>query len=50
MVDIEIEEDRITIEDGSTKLSLQGVISRRHAVMLVGLILALLGIYEFDGL
>ena len=47
-MDIEIEEDKITIEEGDTKISLQGVLSKKHAIILVGLILALLGIKEFD--
>tara|TARA_R110000824_G_C15180082_1_gene673685 strand:- start:1143 stop:1295 length:153 start_codon:yes stop_codon:yes gene_type:complete len=47
-LDIEIEEDKITIEEGDTKISLQGVLSKKHAIILVGLILALLGIKEFD--
>lgn len=47
-LDIDIKEDEIIIQDGSTKLSLQGVISKKHAIILVGLILAILGIQEFS--
>jgi len=47
-VDIDIEEDKIVIQDGDTKLSLQGVLSKKHAIILVSLILALLGVKEFQ--
>ena len=47
-MDIDIEEDKIVIQDGNTKLSLQGVLSKKHALLLITLILGLLGISEFD--
>lgn len=47
-MDIDIEEDKIVIQDGDTKLSLEGVLSKKHAIMLIGLVLAILGINEFD--
>lgn len=47
-MDIDIEEDKIVIQDGDTKLSLQGVLSKKHALLLITLILGLLGISEFD--
>ena len=47
MVEIEIEEESIEISDGETRLKLTGVLSHRHAVILVGLVLGILGIKEF---
>ena len=47
-MDIDIEEDKIVIQDGNTKLSLEGVLSKKHALLLITLILGLLGISEFD--
>ena len=49
MVDIEIEPESIEITDGQTRLKLTGVLSHRHAVLLVGLVLGILGIKEFAG-
>lgn len=47
MVEIEIEEESIEITDGETRLKLTGVLSHRHAVILVGLVLGILGLKEF---
>ena len=47
MVDIEIEPEAIEITDGDTRLKLTGVLSSRHAVILVGLVLGILGRKEF---
>ena len=47
-MDIEIEEDEIIIQDGETTLSIKGVLSRKHAIILVGLIIGILGIKDFD--
>ena len=46
-MDIEIEDESIEITDGETRLKLTGVLSHRHAVILVGLILGILGLKEF---
>jgi len=40
---IEIDEDRIHVEAGGTRLTVTGVLSTRHAQILVLLILAMLG-------
>ena len=48
LVDIDIEEDKIIIQDGETTLSIKGVLSRKHAIILVGLIIGILGIKDFD--
>ena len=40
-MDIEIEEDKIVIQDGETKLSIIGVLSKKHAIILVSLIIAI---------
>ena len=47
-MDIEIEPESITIEEGETKIQISGILSKKHAIILVGLILALLGIKEFN--
>ena len=47
MVEIEIEDESIEITDGETRLKLTGVLSHRHAILLVGLILGILGLKEF---
>jgi len=47
-VDIEIEEDKVVIESGDTKVQIKGVLSKKHGIILVSLILAILGIKEFD--
>ena len=46
-MDIEIEEDKVIIESGETKISVSGILSKKHAIILVSLILAILGIKEF---
>ena len=48
IMDIDIEEDKIIIQDGETTLSIKGVISRKYAIILVGLIIGILGIKDFD--
>ena len=48
IMDIEIEEDKVIIESGDTKLQIKGIISKKHAIILVSLILAILGIQEFN--
>jgi hypothetical protein len=40
---IEVEEDRIHVEAGGTRLTVTGVLSTRHAQILVLMILAMLG-------
>jgi len=47
-LDIEIEEDKVIIESGDTKLQIEGIISKKHGIILVSLILAILGIKEFN--
>tara|TARA_R110002124_G_scaffold286551_1_gene467810 strand:+ start:524 stop:676 length:153 start_codon:yes stop_codon:yes gene_type:complete len=47
-MDIEIEEDKVIIESGETKLQIKGIISKKHGIILVSLILAILGIQEFQ--
>tara|TARA_R110000822_G_C15007731_1_gene461568 strand:- start:304 stop:456 length:153 start_codon:yes stop_codon:yes gene_type:complete len=47
-LDIEIEEDKVIIESGDTKIQVKGVLSKKHGIILVSLILAILGIKEFD--
>ena len=47
-MDIEIEEDKVIIESGDTKISVSGILGKKHAIILVSLILAILGIKEFD--
>ena len=47
-VDIEIEEDKVVIESGETKVQIKGILSKKHAVILVSAILAILGIKEFN--
>ena len=46
-MDIEIEEDKVIIESGDTKIQVKGVLSKKHGIILVSLILAILGIQEF---
>ena len=47
-MDIEIEEDKVVIESGDTKIQVSGILSKKHAIILVGLVMAILGIKEFD--
>ena len=47
-LDIEIEEDKVIIESGDTKISVSGILSKKHAIILVSLIITILGIKEFD--
>ena len=47
-MDIEIDEDKVVIESGETKISVSGILSKKHAIILVGLVMAILGIKEFD--
>ena len=46
-MDIEIEEDKVIIESGDTKIQVKGVLSKKHGIILVSLILAILGMQEF---
>ena len=46
-VDIEIDEEKVIIQDGDTKLQITGVLSKKHAIILVSLIIAILGLKEF---
>ena len=44
---ISIEDDKIDLELGGTRLTISGIISKRHALILVILILGMLG-YNWD--
>ena len=48
MVDIDISEEKVIIEADGSKVEIKGILSKKHAVILVGLILAILGINEFN--
>ena len=48
MMDIDIEEEKIVIQSGETKIQVKGILSKKHALILVSLILAILGIKEFN--
>ncbi len=47
-LDIDIEPEKVTIEADGSKVTVSGILSKKHAVILVSLILAILGIKEFD--
>ncbi len=47
-MDIDIDEESVTIQSGDTKIQVKGVLSKKHGIILVSLILAILGIKEFD--
>jgi|TARA_R110001592_G_scaffold318647_2_gene595870 hypothetical protein len=47
-MDIEIDEESVKIEADGSKVEIKGILSKRHALILVSLILAILGIKEFD--
>jgi hypothetical protein len=47
-MDIEIDEESVTIEADGSKVIVSGILSKKHAVILVGLVLAILGIKEFN--
>jgi hypothetical protein len=48
IMDIEIDEESVKIEaDGST-VEIKGILTKKHAIILISLILGLLGISEFD--
>ena len=40
---IEISEEEVKLQFGGTKLTISGILSKRHAQILIALILALLG-------
>ena len=44
---ISIEEDEINLELGGTRLTISGIISKRHAQILVLLVLAMCG-YQYE--
>jgi len=47
-LDIEIDEESVKIEaDGST-VEIKGILTKKHAVILISLILGILGVSEFD--
>ena len=43
---IEITEDEVRLELGGTKLTISGIISKRHAQIFVALLLAMLGYHH----
>tara|TARA_R110000751_G_scaffold291199_2_gene398060 strand:+ start:524 stop:688 length:165 start_codon:yes stop_codon:yes gene_type:complete len=47
-LDIDIEPEKVTIEADGSKVTVSGILSKKHALILVSLILAILGIKEFD--
>jgi hypothetical protein len=47
-LDIDIEPEKVTIEADGSKVEIKGILSKKHAVILVSLILAILGIKEFN--
>ena len=47
-MDIDIEEDKVVIQAGDTKVQVKGILSKKHALILVSLIISILGIKEFD--
>ena len=47
-MDIDIEEESVKIEADGSKVEIKGILSKKHAIILVGLILGLLGIKEFN--
>jgi len=47
-LDIDIEEDKVVIQAGDTKVQVKGILSKKHALILVSLIISILGIKEFD--
>ena len=47
-MDIEIDEESVKIEaDGST-VEIKGILSKKHAVILISLIIGILGIKEYN--
>lgn len=47
-MDIEIDEESVKIEADGSKVEIKGILSKKHAIILVSLILAILGIKEFN--
>ena len=47
-MDIEIDEESVKIEADGSKVEIKGILSKKHAVILVSLIIGILGIKEFD--
>jgi len=47
-MDIEIDEESVTIEADGSKVTVSGILSKKHAIILVGLVMAILGIKEFN--
>ena len=48
IMDIEIDEESVKIEADGSKVEIKGILSKKHAIILVSLILAILGIKEFN--
>tara|TARA_R110001599_G_scaffold198853_1_gene395678 strand:+ start:92 stop:244 length:153 start_codon:yes stop_codon:yes gene_type:complete len=47
-MDIEIDEESVKIEADGSKVEIKGILSKKHAIILVSLVLAILGIKEFN--
>jgi len=47
-MDIEIEPESVTIEADGSKVQIKGILTKKHAIILVSLIISILGIKEFD--
>jgi len=48
IMDIDITEEKVVIEADGSKVEIKGILSKKHAIILVSLILAILGIKEFN--
>tara|TARA_R110000824_G_scaffold393804_2_gene593187 strand:- start:352 stop:504 length:153 start_codon:yes stop_codon:yes gene_type:complete len=46
-LDIEIDEESVKIEADGSKVEIKGILTKKHAILLIGLILGILGIKEF---
>ena len=47
-MDIEIDEESVKIEADGSKVEIKGILTKKHAVILISLILGILGVSEFD--
>jgi len=47
-MDIEIDEESVKIEADGSKVQIKGILTKKHAIILVSLIISILGISEFD--
>ena len=47
-MDIEIDEESVKIEADGSKVEIKGILTKKHALLLISLILVSLGISEFQ--